>query len=39
MQVAVAYWLACPTSVWEDSGSNLTVDGCIYRDGYCSMQS
>jgi len=24
--------------VWEDPGSNLTVDGWVYRSGYCNMQ-
>ena len=24
--------------VWEDPGSNLNADGCVYRDGYCDMQ-
>jgi len=23
---------------WEDPGSNLTADGCVYCDGYCNMQ-
>jgi len=22
---------------YEDPGSNLTADGCAYRDGYCDM--
>jgi len=31
-------WLARLSAVWEDPGSNLTADGCVYRDGYCDMQ-
>ena len=31
-------WLARPTAVCEDPGSNLTADGCVYRDSHCNMQ-
>jgi len=24
--------------VWDDPGSNLTADGCVFRGGYCDMQ-
>jgi len=30
--------IACPSAVWENPGSNLTADGCVYRDGHCDMQ-
>ena len=35
----MAEWLAHPTAVCEDLGSNLTAaDGCVYRDGHCDTQ-
>jgi len=27
-----------PTAVWEDPGSNLTADGCVYRDSHCDVR-
>jgi len=38
LQVAEAKWLARPTAVWEDPGSNLTTNACIYRDNRCDIQ-
>jgi len=38
MQISVAEWLARPTAVREDPGSNHTVDCCVYGDGRCDMQ-
>jgi len=31
-------WLASPTAVREDPGSNRTAGGCVHRDGHCDMQ-
>jgi len=39
LYVAVAEWLARPTAVSEDPGSNHTADGCVYRDSHCDIQS
>jgi len=36
-QVAVAEWLAHLTAVWEDPGSNHTVDSCVHRDRCCDI--
>ena len=38
LQVAVVSWLAHPTVVWEDPGSNLTGGGCVYHDSHCDIQ-
>ena len=35
LRIAVAEWLARPTAVWEDRGSNHTADGCVCRDSCC----
>ena len=37
--VAVAEWLALPSALWEDQSSNLTMDGCVYRECHCDVQS
>jgi len=37
-QVAVAEWLARLTAVWEDPGSNHTMDSCVYHDSCCDIQ-
>ena len=36
--VPVADWLARPTAVREDQGSNYTAGGCVYRDSRCDIQ-
>jgi len=36
--LAVTEWLARPTAVWEYQGSNLTADGCVYRECHYHMQ-
>ena len=38
IDVTVAEWLARPTAVWKDLGSNLTADGCVYRNSSCDIQ-
>jgi len=38
LQVAVSEWLARLTAVWGDPRSNLTADGCVYRDSRCDIQ-
>ena len=33
LQVSVSEWSARPTALWEDPGSILIADGCVYCDG------
>jgi len=35
----LSQWLARPPAMWEDPGSNYTENSCVYRNGYCDMQS
>ena len=38
LQVAVAWWLAHLTAMWEDQGSIQSIGGCVYCDSCCDIQ-